>query len=106
MTISMVLFSKLGMSFIAGCGLGLFYFGGLWLTVRQLPKKQHPLLWMFASFILRLSILLLLFYGIIRHQAGLEEVLSIVFCFLGFIAMRTFLIQKLGISLPQSPLKS
>ena len=35
---------------LAGCGLGLLFYGGLWLTVRALPKSHHPTALMLASF--------------------------------------------------------
>lgn len=103
---SIVVLSRLSISFIAGCGLGLFYFGGLWLTVRQLPQQQHPFAWIFSSLLLRLSILLLLFYGIIIRQAGISAVLSTISCFLGLLLVRTLLIQKIGISLNKSSRKA
>lgn len=42
----------------AGGVLGFFYFGGLWLTVRHLPRTQRPGLWVLASFGGRLAVLL------------------------------------------------
>ena len=30
------------LALIAGLGLGFFYYGGLWWTVRQLPTAQRP----------------------------------------------------------------
>ena len=37
----------------AGFGLGLFFFGGLWFTVRTLPKSRHPAPIMLTSLLLR-----------------------------------------------------
>lgn len=52
------------MAFAAGLGvflgllLGLLYFGGLWLTVRRLPRSANPhRLWL-GSLALRLALLL------------------------------------------------
>ncbi len=39
--------------FVAGLGLGLFFFGGLWLTVRRLPTAKLPGLWMMVSSVAR-----------------------------------------------------
>lgn len=37
-----------------GLALGLFFFGGLWLTLRRLPSVRHPTAWVLASYGLRL----------------------------------------------------
>jgi F1F0 ATPase subunit 2 len=37
-----------------GFALGLFFFGGLWATLRRLPTVRHPAVWALASFVLRL----------------------------------------------------
>ncbi|MEA5506092.1 ATP synthase subunit I [Halotia wernerae UHCC 0503] len=70
--------------------LGVFYFGSLWITVRQLPTTQWPIRLFIGSYFGRLSIALLGFYLIMnghweRALAGL----------LGFLIARSFLIQRL-----------
>jgi F1F0 ATPase subunit 2 len=35
---------------LAGFALGIVFYGGLWLTVRALPKSRHVLLLALASF--------------------------------------------------------
>lgn len=35
---------------LAGLGLGFLFYGGLWLTVRALPKSRHPTALFLASF--------------------------------------------------------
>lgn len=40
----------------AGVGLGCVFFGGLWLTIRQLPNWRYPGLYMLASLFLRLTL--------------------------------------------------
>ncbi len=37
----------------AGLALGLLFYGGLWLTVRQLTTSRHPALLALASFWIR-----------------------------------------------------
>ena len=39
-----------------GMLLGLFYFGGLWLTVRSIQKVKRPHLLLLLSFLLRFSV--------------------------------------------------
>jgi len=43
---------------IAGVGMGLFYFGGLWATLQNLDKRTHPYLLLVSSFLIRVVILL------------------------------------------------
>lgn len=40
----------------AGGAVGLFYFGGLWLTVRRIPGASRPQLLLIGSLFLRLAI--------------------------------------------------
>jgi F1F0 ATPase subunit 2 len=41
-----------------GMILGITYFGGLWVTVRLVPRVSNPKILLFASFILRMALLL------------------------------------------------
>jgi F1F0 ATPase subunit 2 len=43
---------------IWGMFLGIIYFGGLWVTVRLVPRVSNPKILLFTSFILRMAILL------------------------------------------------
>jgi F1F0 ATPase subunit 2 len=49
---------SLAIAFVAGGALGVFYFGGLWLTVQRLPRSSNPHLLALASFIARIAVLL------------------------------------------------
>lgn len=40
---------------VVGIGLGALFFGGLWLTMRALPKSQNPALLMICSYFGRLG---------------------------------------------------
>jgi F1F0 ATPase subunit 2 len=46
---------QLLIGFLWGVFLGIFYFGGLWITVRMVPQITQPKKLLFISFILRLS---------------------------------------------------
>jgi F1F0 ATPase subunit 2 len=37
-------------AFIIGIAIGLFFYGGLWVTVRALPTTRHPILLTLSSF--------------------------------------------------------
>lgn len=73
---------------LAGFGLGLFFFWGLWRTVRMLPASRHPALLAVASFWARAAVV----------AAGLALISSrswvdTVACLIGFAAARMVLIR-------------
>lgn len=43
---------------LAGLSLGSLYFGGLWITLRRLPRWRYPFFTMGLSWFIRLEILL------------------------------------------------
>ena len=45
--------SILAVAFVAGLGIGIWYFGGLWFTVHCLPTTRHPVLFLLGSFLVR-----------------------------------------------------
>ena len=49
----------------AGAVMGGLYFGALWMTVARLARVSRPGQFWAASFVLRLSLLLLAFYGLV-----------------------------------------
>ena len=74
---------NLMLAFLGGVGLGMVFFGGLWLTVRKGLRSQQPALWFFASFLLRTSIALA---GLYTLAGGHWQRLLI--CLLGCIVAR------------------
>ena len=75
----------------AGMGLGMFYFGGLWLTVRRLPTARWPALLSMLSFFARLGVVLFGFYLV---MGGHWERLLV--CLFGFLAIRIILVRLWG----------
>lgn len=73
---------------IAGLMLGIFYFGGLWLTVQKLGQTNRPALFVMGSFILRSGLVLAGFYLV---SNGRIELLAI--CLAAFLISR-FLISR------------
>ncbi|MGK7926742.1 MAG: ATP synthase subunit I [Spirulina sp.] len=82
----------LTLAFVAGLGLGLLYFGGLWLTVRQLPASEHPFLLFSVSLLLRLAIALGGFYLIIARFVGGKLIIVLLTCIFGFLITRNIFI--------------
>ncbi|WP_372882118.1 ATP synthase subunit I [Psychromonas sp.] len=66
-----------------GLLLGIFFFAGLWWTVRRGAKSERPVIWFFASFILRTTLTLSALYWISDGQW-----LRLVVCLLGFTVAR------------------
>jgi F1F0 ATPase subunit 2 len=73
-----------------GGGLGLFYFGGLWLTVRRLPKTRHPVLLTWGSFLWRISTILVCFFLVMGSHAD-----RLIACLITFLWMRNLLLKSL-----------
>ena len=62
-------------AFAAGMLLGVAYFLGLWATIRHLGRSRHPALWMLASLLLRMAVLLAGF-GLLARFGGWQAVLA------------------------------
>jgi F1F0 ATPase subunit 2 len=74
---------------IAGLGVGIFYFGGLWLTAQRLPEAHQPALLALGSLTGRMGVALLVVYLVTGgHWAKIGVYL------LGFFVMRTILVHR------------
>lgn len=69
---------------VAGLLLGSIFFGGLWWTIRRGVSSDRPAFWFFASFLLRMSIVLAGFYLVARGQRWQP----VVACLVGFVIAR------------------
>lgn len=85
-------------AFLAGIVLGLFYFGGLWLTVNRLQQFRNPGLAFAASFAVRTAVVIT---GIYFLTAGQWQYIAA--CMLGFIVIRTILARRWGPPAPAEP---
>ncbi len=68
---------------MAGGGLGIIFFGGLWWTVRKGVAAPYPALWFFGSGLLRMSMVVAGFYLV-----GGGQWRRLVACLVGFIIAR------------------
>ncbi|MBN1235089.1 MAG: ATP synthase subunit I [Methanotrichaceae archaeon] len=82
----------LALSFFMGALLGVFYFGGLWLTIKRLPHSSQPTLLSLASFSARSLVCILGFYLIIG--SGIE---ALLLSLAGFVLTKMALIHKLSL---------
>jgi F1F0 ATPase subunit 2 len=80
----------LGLALAAGLGLGVFYFGGLWLTVKRLPTARHAAQLLLASAFVRMAVTLAGFYLV----AG-GEWQRLLMCLLGFFSVRVLMVRRL-----------
>ncbi len=76
----------LALAWAAGVALGLFYFGGLWLTVRQLATRNRPVPLFLGSFLVRTVAVVAGFYFVMGGRW--ERVLA---CLAGFVMARLLL---------------
>lgn len=67
----------------AGLILGIFFYGGLWLTVRHLATTTHPVLLTLGSFWVRLAVVL---GGFLFVTPGKWQ--NAALCLTGFVAGR------------------
>lgn len=68
---------------LAGLGLGGFFFGSLWWTVRRALSSQSSGLWHLGGLVVRMAVTMLGFYTV---GAGHWE--RLVACLVGFIVAR------------------
>jgi F1F0 ATPase subunit 2 len=80
-----ILFALLG-----GILLGIFYFSGLWFTVRSLPSSRHPALLTLGSFLGRMIITLAGFYFLMGSRVE-----NLLVGLLGFLLARQLLFKVL-----------
>lgn len=74
---------NLTLAFIAGMALGMIFFGGLWFTVKKAVAAKTPAVWFFASFFLRVGVVMFGFYYI--STVGWQPLIVSV---LGFVVAR------------------
>lgn len=78
------------LAFVAGTALGSFFFGSLWLTVRELPTTGWPIRLVIGSYVGRMVIAFLGFYLIV--QGGWHRAIAGL---LGFLVMRLVFVRRL-----------
>ena len=77
--------------FIAGALLGLFYFGGLLLTLRKMTQWKQPALLMILSMMARVAIVVSGFYWLTAGQWR-----ELVVALIGFIVVRMIMVRRFG----------
>jgi F1F0 ATPase subunit 2 len=88
---------------LGGVALGIFFFGGLWWTVRAIVGSPRSVLLQFASLMLRTAATLIGFYVI-----GGGDARRLVACLAGFVLARAFVARRVRMSawplpVPEAP---
>jgi F1F0 ATPase subunit 2 len=71
---------------LAGFGLGMLFYGGLWMTVRAIPKSRHPIVLTVTSFWVRTGVVIA---GLLLAMDSLWQ--RALACLVGFILARIVL---------------
>ena len=85
---SIALLLQLFASLTCGLILGVLFFGGLWLTIRNLQKSSHPALLFLTSALLRISLTISGFWviGVWLDESARWQRLTV--CLAGFVLAR------------------
>lgn len=73
-----------------GVILGIFYYGGLWLTVQRVPGANKPGRLLFYSFVFRLTAVLAAFWFILRQDPAVLAA-TLLFFFLTRVVLTRLL---------------
>jgi F1F0 ATPase subunit 2 len=77
-------------AFVFGIVFGIVYFGGLWLTVKNIQRVRNPGLVTVTSMVGRLALLMSGIFIVSRGNSA-----KVVFCLLGLMVTRTVWISRL-----------
>ncbi len=69
----------LTVSACAGIASGIFFFGGLWWTIKKGVVSEKPFFWFMGSLLIRSGVTLACFYFFSRYGSG-----SLLACLAGF----------------------
>lgn len=70
--------------FFAGLLIGVFFFGGLWWTIKMGMRSKYPAIWFIASFVIRFGTSLTVFFLMVSDNRW-ERLLV---CLAGFVIAR------------------
>ena len=79
------------LGFLAGVSLGIFYYGGLWLTVKKVPISRNPQILLLLSAVLRLVPTLFALFIAVKINPGIFLVMLP-----GFFGVRYMMIRRIS----------
>lgn len=77
--------------FVSGALLGIVYFGGLLLTIRQITQSKRPALIMILSLFTRVAVVVSGFYWLTGGQWR-----ELIVALIGFISIRMLMVRRFG----------
>ena len=80
------------LSFFIGLVLGLLYFTGLWLTIKNMYKSRSPIVTSLLSFTLRTAAIFLVLIFVARQGSFIDIIILLI----GFIIGRFILTRRFG----------
>ena len=80
------------LSFFIGLVLGLLYFAGLWLTIKNMYKSRSPIATSLLSFALRTAAIFLVLIFVARQGSFIDIIILLI----GFIVGRFILSRRIG----------
>lgn len=92
---------QIALPLTAGTILGLFYFGGLWRTLKSLSTARRPAVFALTSFAIRTSLALGGFYLVMAGQP-----VRLMACLAGFFIARIILMQRISPAAATTGLRS
>lgn len=78
-----------------GTTLGLFYFGGLWWTLKGIHQRSRPFVFLALSYLLRTGFCLVGFWIVLR-----QGIFALIISLIAFALVRFFLTRKIGLVNP------
>lgn len=81
----------LGLMAVAGFGVGVAYFYGLWLTINRLPVQRRWGFLMVVSFLGRMSLVAVVFYLLMA-----DDWRRLMALFAGFMLARFVMLRRMG----------
>lgn len=79
------------LGFLSGIGLGIFYFGGLWLTVKKIPVSRTPKRLLLCSAAVRIIPTLLALFVAVKVNPGVFLIMLP-----GFFSVRYFMVRRVS----------
>lgn len=74
---------------LIGFVAGLAYYVGLWWTIRKVVTARQPKMLLTASFLVRVTLLMLVFILVMQ-----DDWLRLVFCLMGFVLARFVTVRR------------
>ena len=92
----MTLVLQLLPAFAAGASLGVLFFYGLWITIKNIDQARNPAARMLGSMLLRLSVVLTGFYSV-GYYTGFTGLLAAAS---GFMLARLLIVSRIAPIVP------